>query len=524
MITAFATQPGQVAADGFGLRNSPFTTALLKHIATPGLEAGILFRRVAQDVSNATGGQQLPELSVSLLGEFYFVEQAAGLPSPAIAPSQGEVERAWAAIQGSTSQAVLEEFLRRYDVGIYGMLARDRLETLKKARVAVTAPPAQPAGPSSGAPEPAPQAQPALPALTKADVTKSFAAFASALDKIRSDYIEKPDETKLLRGAIAGMQKAFPEKISVAAQSPTLPSNDAKSGAATRVDVDAVYDTALQILNAQRAEGDDQRLLAAAIGGMTAELDPHSSYLAAKAFRDEQIRAGGQFGGLGIEVVLQDGQVKVVAPYDDSPAAKAGVMANDIITHLDDLPLQGLALNQAVEKMRGPEGSTVKLKIVRKGSDQPIEITITRARIQVRAVRARLEGDDIGFIRLTYFNEHATENLTKAIGDITTQAGDKLKGFIIDLRNNPGGLLNQAISVSDVFLEKGEIVSTRGRKAEDTKRFNAKPGDLAKGKPIVVLINGGSAAGSESSPARCRTTSAPPSSARARSAGARCSP
>jgi carboxyl-terminal processing protease len=341
-------------------------------------------------------------------------------------------------------------------------------------------------------PPPAP-----APALTKADVTKLFGVFASALDKIRSDYVEMPDEAKLLRAAIAAMYKAFPQKTSVAAQSPTLPSSDAKSAAPTGSDSSAVYDTALQILNAQRAEGDDQRLVTAAINGMLAELDPQSSYMDAKGFSNSQIQTRGEFGGLGIEVTMQDGLVKVVAPYDDNPAAKAGVMASDIITHLDDLPLQGLTLNQAVEKMRGPEGSTVKLKIMRKGSDQPLEIAITRARIQVRAVRPRLEGDDIGYIRLTTFNEHATENLTKAIGDITTQAGNKLKGFIIDLRNNPGGLLNQAISASDLFLEKGEIVSTRGRKAEATQRFNAKPGDLTKGKPIVVLINGGTAAGSE---------------------------
>src|SRR5260221_7174936 len=172
-------------------------------------------------------------------------------------------------------------------------------------------------------------------------------------------------------------------------------------------------------------------------------------------------------------------------------------MANDIITHLDDQPVQGLTLNQAVEKMRGPENSKIKLKIMRKGQDKPIEISITRARIQVRSVRSRLEGDDVGFIRVTQFNEQTTEDLKKAITDLSTQAGDKLKGFIVDLRNNPGGLLDQAISVSDAFLERGEIVSTRGRTAEETQRFNARGGDLTKNKPVIVLINGGSASASE---------------------------
>ena len=172
-------------------------------------------------------------------------------------------------------------------------------------------------------------------------------------------------------------------------------------------------------------------------------------------------------------------------------------MANDIITHLDDEPVQGLTLNQAVEKMRGPVNTKIKLKIMRKGQDKPVEVSITRDVIRVRSVRSRLEGDDVGFIRVTQFNEQTTEGLKKAIADLSAQAGDKLKGFVIDLRNNPGGLLDQAISVSDAFLEKGEIVSTRGRNAEETQRFNARAGDLTKSKPVIVLINGGSASASE---------------------------
>ena len=241
---------------------------------------------------------------------------------------------------------------------------------------------------------------------------------------------------------------------------------------------------------------DESKLIESAINGMLAGLDPHSSYMDSKSFRDLQVQTRGEFGGLGIEVTMEDGLIKVVAPIDETPAAKAGIMANDIITHLDDAPVQGLTLNQAVEKMRGPENSKIKLKIMRKGQDNPIEISITRARIQVRSVRSRLEGD-VGFIRVTQFNEQTTQDLKKAITDLTAQAGDKLKGFVIDLRNNPGGLLDQAISVSDAFLEKGEIVSTRGRNAEETQRFNARGGDLTKNKPVIVLINGGSASASE---------------------------
>ncbi len=243
---------------------------------------------------------------------------------------------------------------------------------------------------------------------------------------------------------------------------------------------------------------DDGKLVETAINGMLAGLDPHSSFMDAKSFRDMQVQTRGEFGGLGIEVTMEEGLVKVVAPIDETPAAKAGVMANDIITHLDDEAVQGLTLNQAVEKMRGPVNTKIKLKIMRKGADKPVEISITRDVIRVRAVRSRPEGDDVAYIRLTQFNEQTTENLRKALTDLAAQIPEnKLKGYILDLRNNPGGLLDQAISVSDVFMEKGEIVSTRGRNAEETQRFNARPGDLSKSKPIIVLINGGSASASE---------------------------
>jgi carboxyl-terminal processing protease len=243
---------------------------------------------------------------------------------------------------------------------------------------------------------------------------------------------------------------------------------------------------------------EDSKLIETAINGMLAGLDPHSSYMDPKSFRDMQVQTRGEFGGLGIEVTMEDGLIKVVAPIDDTPAAKAGVMANDIITKLNDEQVQGLTLNQAVEKMRGPVNTKIKLTIMRKGKDAPIEVSITRDIIRVRSVRSHVEGDDVGYIRLTQFNEQTTEGLKKAIADISAKiSNDKLKGYVIDLRNNPGGLLDQAISVSDTFLQKGEIVSTRGRNAEETQRFNARAGDLTKGKPVIVLINGGSASASE---------------------------
>jgi len=243
---------------------------------------------------------------------------------------------------------------------------------------------------------------------------------------------------------------------------------------------------------------DDAKLIETAINGMLAGLDPHSSYMDAKSFRDMQVQTRGEFGGLGIEVTMEDGLIKVVAPIDETPAAKAGILANDIITKLDDEQVQGLTLNQAVDKMRGPVNTKIRLTIMRKGKDKPFEVTITRDVIRVRSVRSHVEGDDVGYIRLTQFNEQTTEGLKKAIADIKAKvAENKLKGYILDLRNNPGGLLDQAISVSDAFLQKGEIVSTRGRNVEETQRFNARPGDLTDGKPLIVLINGGSASASE---------------------------
>jgi len=242
----------------------------------------------------------------------------------------------------------------------------------------------------------------------------------------------------------------------------------------------------------------DTNLIEGAINGMVSSLDPHSRYMNDKAWREMQETTSGEFGGLGIEVTMEDGLVKVVAPIDDTPAAKAGVMSNDIITHLDDEAVQGLTLNQAVDKMRGPVNTKIKLTIMRKGADKAIDVTIVRDVIRVKSVRSHSEGEDVGYIRITQFNEQTTDGLKQAINDLNAQLGaDKVKGYVVDLRNNPGGLLDQAISVSDTFLDKGEIVSTRGRNAEETQRFNARPGDMTKGKPVIVLINGGSASASE---------------------------
>jgi carboxyl-terminal processing protease len=242
---------------------------------------------------------------------------------------------------------------------------------------------------------------------------------------------------------------------------------------------------------------DEAKLIETAINGMLTGLDPHSSYLDAKSFRDMQVQTRGEFGGLGIEVTMDDGLIKVVTPIDDTPASRAGVMAGDVITHIDDDPVQGLSLNQAVDKMRGAINSQVRLKITRKGASDGLELKLTRDVIRIRSVRSRPE-TDVGYIRITQFNEQTFEGLKNAIDAINKEIGaDKVKGYVLDLRNNPGGLLDQAIAVSDAFLDRGEIVSTRGRNADETQRYNARGGDLTKGKPVIVLINGGSASASE---------------------------
>jgi carboxyl-terminal processing protease len=244
---------------------------------------------------------------------------------------------------------------------------------------------------------------------------------------------------------------------------------------------------------------EESKLIEAAVNGMLTSLDPHSSYMDSKSFRDMQVQTRGEFGGLGIEVTMEEGLIKVVTPIDETPAARAGLLANDIITQIDDDTVQGLSLNQAVDKMRGPVNSSVRLKIQRKEAKEPFEVKLTRDLIRIRPVRSRVEGGgDVVYLRLTQFNEQTFDGMKTAIEKLSNEVGaEKLKGYVLDLRNNPGGLLDQAVMVSDAFLDRGEIVSTRGRNADETQRFSAKSGDLTKGKPIVVLVNGGSASASE---------------------------
>ncbi|MDA0923774.1 MAG: S41 family peptidase [Proteobacteria bacterium] len=245
-------------------------------------------------------------------------------------------------------------------------------------------------------------------------------------------------------------------------------------------------------------EVDEAALIEAAINGMLTSLDPHSGYLPPNDFSDMQVQTRGEFGGLGIEVTQEDGFVRVITPMDDTPAMEAGVEAGDFITHVNGEALLGLTLEQAVDMMRGPVGSEITITVVREGRDQPFDITIVRDRIRLTAVRTRLEGNT-AIVRVSTFNDQTYPNLEEGLRGLISDVGglENLNGVVLDLRNNPGGLLSQAIRVSDAFLEQGEIVSTRGRRPEDGERYNATPGDLITDLPMVVLINGGSASASE---------------------------
>ena len=285
--------------------------------------------------------------------------------------------------------------------------------------------------------------------------------------------------------AVVGLILSPPAKVAAAAE----------NGADTYRLLNLLGDVFERVRADYVEEPTDQDLIESAITGMLVALDPHSSYLNAKSFREMQVQTRGEFGGLGIEVTMENGLVKVVSPIDDTPAFRAGVEPGDLITHLDGDPVIGLALSEAVEKMRGPVGSDLKITIRREGRE-PFDVTITRAIIKITSVRLRLEGE-IGYLRITSFNERTDSGVKKAMEAFHKELDDKLRGIVLDLRNNPGGLLDQAIAVSDAFLDKGEIVSTRSRRDQDTQRYNARPGDLAKGLPLVVLTNAGSASASE---------------------------
>ncbi|MBD3766263.1 MAG: S41 family peptidase, partial [Rhodobacterales bacterium] len=290
-----------------------------------------------------------------------------------------------------------------------------------------------------------------------------------------------------MAGAVLTMQIAGP-----------LVAQEQARGASVYEQLDLFGDIFERIRAQYVEEVEPEALIEAAINGMLTSLDPHSSYLPPKAFDDMQVQTRGEFGGLGIEVTQEEGFVKVVAPMDETPAAAAGIQAGDFITHVNGETMMGLTLDQAVDMMRGPVGSEIIITVVREGVAEPFDVSIIRDTIKLTAVRARAVGNTV-VLRVTTFNDQTYDNLAAGLEKTAEELGgmDRIDGVVIDLRNNPGGLLTQAIKVSDAFLDRGEIVSTRGREPGDGERFNATPGDLTGGKPVVVLINAGSASASE---------------------------
>jgi len=257
------------------------------------------------------------------------------------------------------------------------------------------------------------------------------------------------------------------------------------------------FGQAFAVVRARYVEAPDDRLMVEnALNGMISSLDPHSSYFDPKTYADMQVKTEGQYGGLGLVISADNGAIKVVSPMDDTPASKAGIKAGDIILAVDGKGLQGLSLDKVQELLRGAAGTKVTLTLMRGGDDKSFEVKLERAAIEVEAVKSHREGD-VGYIRIPAFNEHTSDGLEAAVRSLKKQIGPKLKGYIVDLRDNGGGVLGQAIAVSDDFLDSGEIVSTRGRNPQDTERWDAKPGDIADGKPVIVLINGGTASASE---------------------------
>ncbi|MFQ1702301.1 S41 family peptidase [Loktanella agnita] len=300
---------------------------------------------------------------------------------------------------------------------------------------------------------------------------------------------------KLILAAVGGVALGLVTTSQIAGP---LLAQDAEANASVYEQLDLFGDIFERIRASYVEEVDDKELIEAAINGMLTSLDPHSSYLSADDAARMRVQTTGEFGGLGIEVTQEEGWVKVVSPMDGTPADAAGMLAGDFITAVDGESVLGLTLDEAVEMMRGPVGSEIIITVVREGEVEPFDVSIIRDTIKLTAVRTRTEGNAV-VLRVTTFNDQTFPNLKQGMEDQVEQAGgmDNIDGIVLDLRNNPGGLLNQAIFVSDAFLDAGEIVSTRGRAASDGDRFNATPGDLAQGKPIVVLINGGSASASE---------------------------
>jgi carboxyl-terminal processing protease len=472
MFIAYATAAGRTASDR-GDGSGPYAAALASELLRPGIDHLSLFQNVKEAVYLQSGGRQQPWENNGLFRRVYLTGPQK-LSDVDAAKNQSDVARRWSELQGLEDVALLEAFRSQYGPSnpLYDQMARKRIEEIK-AKIAL------------------------LDRSSQAEKRRTIEILNDGLKRVRESYINKPDDVLLITHAVEGLAKKFSLNDWDAA---TTEASLRKIGAGQLEGTVGVLDrTVDEVQRKERKVGKDIgefTLVAAAFEGMLGSLDPHSAYLDPNSFRDMQVQTKGEFGGLGIEVAMENGSVKVVSPIDDTPAANAGLQTNDLITHLDGKQIAGLTLEQAVQKMRGPVNTPVTLTVIRKGKDEPFDVKVVRAIIRVDPIKARQENDVI-YVKISTFNEQAHAKLIKAVEGLKRTMGKNIKGYVIDLRGNPGGLLDQAVAVADDFLDKGLIVSTKGRGPEATARQNARPGDIADGKPIVVLINGGSASASE---------------------------
>jgi carboxyl-terminal processing protease len=480
MFIAYSTAAGRTASDQ-GDGSGPYAAALAEELLRPGVDHLSLFQNIKEAVYIRSGGLQQPWESNGLFRRVYLSRQTR--PIDATGPvTQSEVARRWSEIERLEDLELFEAFRSQYGKSnpLYDQMAQKRVQEIKAKKASLDQPT---------------QTRLRIPASAELEKRRTIEIFNAGLKRVREDYVTKPDDVLLITHAVEGLAKNF----SLSDWDATATeANIRKMGAGRQLDanVSVFGHTIDEIQRKLGKEIGEFTLVAAAFDGMLGSLDPHSGYLNPKTFRDMQVQTRGEFGGLGLEVTLENGVVKVVSPIDGTPAARAGLLTNDLITHLDGTQIAGLTLEQAVEKMRGPPGTSITLTIVRKDRDYPFDVKIVREVIRINAVKTRLEGDgQVGYIKISTFNEQTHTNLVKQVEGLT-KAGKKLRGFIVDLRNNPGGLLNQAIAVSDDFLNNGTIVILKGRRQE-TQRANAHVGDITNGKKIIVLINGGTASAAE---------------------------
>jgi len=464
-LISFSTQPGNVASDGAG-RNSPFTGALVKELVTSSEDLGAMLIAVRNEVMRLSNNQQVPWEHSALRARFYFADQAAVATGQT---TQSEVGQRWAEIRDETDPALFEAFRAQYGPRnpLYDRLAQRRLEALNARSGAATPPP-----------------------ILAAQATTIF---RNVFDKVRQFYPEKVDEAALLSRGVARIVDRYPDTLDRRAI-------DAKIAALDQGQANAVPELLAEIFAGVQQQyartAEPEVLLETTLNVVLRGLDSQSYYLRPERQRSSQAQIKGEFGGIGVEIRIENGLTKVIAPLDDTPASKVDLRTGDIITHIDGKPTAGLTLDQVVGRLRGPVKTPVTVSVQRKGVERPLELNMTREVVRISAVKSRLESD-IVYVKVTTFNEQARPNLRRAIEELKKAAGGRLKGYILDLRNNQGGLLDVATAIADDFLDSGIVMKSRGRTDQDPKPRLAQPGDILDGKPMIVLVNGGTTSGAE---------------------------